>query len=444
MVNKMQQKEDLGTFRERFESLRVGLSIAASPESVSCVFSAINITGMCPFLQPDYLANVLVAKNFIVDLVRILALQNQPDIRSVISQNNHENHLANLFSIGSSISTESFDIKLAIPLIQQVVNNAPQEKIHSAVFRLAAQARLLLTSPTPSLKVASDAQSPVSSQVTQSSSPLSHDEAELRALKRIKLAHGISRCEKECIGIGPREDMETSNRDDCSEEATIEKSSIFQYRPLNTARREIRLLVLHPSENILDPFSYSCTLTHVSKDEDPSYEALSYVWGSEANRQNVLIDGRHLSATANLAEALDHLYYGDRPRRLWVDAICINQNDIPERNQQVQNMTEIYARARNVVVWIGVLEMMTQKFLDRLENEDNDRSPEHLRGFTARGSRIKGDPSAFDEEDKRLLSELAENPWFRRVWVIQEVAVAREVIVQTGRTTIFWSAFGQA
>jgi hypothetical protein len=76
--------------------------------------------------------------------------------------------------------------------------------------------------------------------------------------------------------------------------------------------------------------------------------------------------------------------------------------------------------------------------------EDDDQSPKHLRRWTASGARILTDPSELKEEDKRLLSELAQNPWFRRVWVIQEVAIAREVIVQTGRTTISWLAFSAA
>jgi hypothetical protein len=94
-------------------------------------------------------------------------------------------------------------------------------------------------------------------------------------------------------------------------------------------------------------------------DEDPEYEALSYVWGSGENKQKILIDGQQLSVTANLAEALEYLYNRDGPRKLWVDAICINQEDIPERSQQVGNMTEIYARARNAVVWIGLLGITT-------------------------------------------------------------------------------------
>ncbi|PQE29702.1 Heterokaryon incompatibility protein [Rutstroemia sp. NJR-2017a WRK4] len=223
---------------------------------------------------------------------------------------------------------------------------------------------------------------------------------------------------------------------------TIERSPLFHHRPLDTSRREIRLLVLHPAEDILDVFGYSCTLVHVSVDEDPDYEALSYVWGSKANKQKILIDGRQLEVTSNLAEALNHLYDCDTPRKLWVDAICINQEDISERSHQVQSMTEIYARARNVVVWMGVLGIATQNFLHHVENsEDDDQTPEHLRRWTASGTRIPGNTSAFNEEDLEVLSEVAQNPWFKRVWVVQEVAVAREVIVQTGRTTISWSAF---
>jgi hypothetical protein len=299
----------------------------------------------------------------IFDLVQILALQNQTNIRTVPSPNDHVNYLANLFSLGSSVFTDGFDIKLAIPLIEQVVNNGPEEKIRSAVSRLAAQARLLLTSPTPSLKVASGAQISTSSQVTELNSSMSHDEPEFRALKRIKLAHSDPRCGEGGIGIGQKCDMETLNQHDCYEEPALE----FRYRPLNTARREIRLLVLHPGEDILDLFSYSCSLIYVSMDEDPEYEALSYVWGSEANKQKILIDGRQLSVTANLAEALNHLYDSDSVRKLWVDAICINQRDIRERSHQVQNMTEIYARARNVMVWIGVLGITTQNLLHRGE-----------------------------------------------------------------------------
>ena len=106
-------------------------------------------------------------------------------------------------------------------------------------------------------------------------------------------------------------------------------------------------------------------------------------------------------------------------------------------------MKDIYARAKRVVVFIGVLGMVTQQLLQRLDNlEDEDKLPSRLSRWTASGSRIVADPSfPLIEDEKRLLNELAQLTWFRRIWVIQEVAVAREVIVQTGHTKISWSNF---
>jgi hypothetical protein len=258
----------------------------------------------------------------LIDL--ILALQHQTRIR-------YGNDLANLFRVGSSVFTDSFDIKLAIPLIEQVVNNEPDESIYNAVSDLAA--RLPVTFPTSPLKVVSNTQTSAASKATDSNSSRSDDKPEIRAPKRAKLAHGDSNREVDSSGIGQRYGTGASNKGDCDKEPAFEEPPIFQYRPLDTARREIRLLVLHPGEDV---FSYSCSLIYVSMDEDPDYEALSYVWGSDsdyealsylwgskANKKRILINGGQLSVTANLGEALDHLYDSDRPRKLWVDAICL-------------------------------------------------------------------------------------------------------------------------
>lgn len=390
-------------------------------------------------LKRYHIANdILDGKNLLLDL--ILALQDQPNLRAAPSQIRHVHYLANLFSIGSSIFTDNFDIKLAVPLVKQVVNNASAEKIYSAVSDLAA--RLLVTSPTGHPEFASEAQVLSPGNETEANWSVSDDEDEFRAPKRAKLAHGDSSHNEDCSGSEGRSDTGASNQDDSYEEPVIREPSRFQYRPLDATRRQIRLLVLHPGKDI---FSYSCSLIYVSMDENPHYEALSYVWGSAANKTEIEIDGQHLFVTANLAEALNHLYDTVHSRKLWVDAICINQNDVPEKNQEIQRMTEIYERAKNVVVWLGVVGIMDQHLAHRLETvEHDDQLPKHLRGWTVSGAKITNDPSGLDQEDKRIVSELAQNPWFRRVWVIQEVAVAREVIVQSGHTTLSWSAFGLA
>jgi Heterokaryon incompatibility protein (HET) len=299
-------------------------------------------------LTTNDLANILDGQNLLIDIISSLHHQ---------TQIHYGNELANLFRFESSVFTDRFDIKLAIPLIEQVVNNGPNESIYKAVSDLAAY--LSFISPNTYPKVASDMQTSTSTKGTDSNSSESDDEPEVRAPKRAKLAHGDSNREVDYGAFGRKDDAGASNKEYCDEEPAIEEPPIFEYRPLDTARREIRLLVLHPGEDIS---SYSCSLIYVSMDEKPDYEALSYVWGSnlhydeafsylrgsnpryeafsylsssEANKKKISINGKQLSVTANLAEALNHLYDSDHPRKLWVDAICINQKDTPERSQQV-------------------------------------------------------------------------------------------------------------
>jgi hypothetical protein len=91
------------------------------------------------------------------------------------------------------------------------------------------------------------------------------------------------------------------------------------------------------------------------------YEALSYAWGPQGSFSKILVcapDGA--AATASILSigpalkiALRHLRYADRPRRLWVDAVCINQMDNEEKDSQVKRMAEIYRQAGRVMVWLG-------------------------------------------------------------------------------------------
>lgn len=100
---------------------------------------------------------------------------------------------------------------------------------------------------------------------------------------------------------------------------------------------------------------YRCQPFTESLDEPPQYEALSYVWGKPNNVSPILLNGRVWNVTANLELALRHFrrYEKGEHRTLWVDALCINQGDIPERNQQVSIMRDIYNGAQDVLVWLG-------------------------------------------------------------------------------------------
>lgn len=125
----------------------------------------------------------------------------------------------------------------------------------------------------------------------------------------------------------------------------------YEYIPLSRPRctRVIKL------NRALDPSSpLVLKLIEISLDKTTtSYEALSYTWGSQPLDRPVRCDSRTLLITANAEAALRRLRKKRRPRYLWVDAICINQASIAERNVQVVSMGDIYRGAKNVLIWLG-------------------------------------------------------------------------------------------
>jgi hypothetical protein len=130
----------------------------------------------------------------------------------------------------------------------------------------------------------------------------------------------------------------------------------FAYVPLD-APREIRLLeIIHTEPELV------CNLSTVSLHDKPRFSALSYEWGGPTVKIPITVNGRAFPVTANLARALENvrhhwtIRFPDRDIsscRLWADAICINQNDIDEKNQQIQLMQTLYATAEIVLCWIG-------------------------------------------------------------------------------------------
>lgn len=102
----------------------------------------------------------------------------------------------------------------------------------------------------------------------------------------------------------------------------------------------LRLVILEPSQHMESPIR--CQLIHANLAGDPEYEALSYVWGDPMDKVAISLQNTETSVTRNLWNALCRLRLADKPRTLWVDAICIDQSNIEERNQQVGIMRQIY------------------------------------------------------------------------------------------------------
>lgn len=130
----------------------------------------------------------------------------------------------------------------------------------------------------------------------------------------------------------------------------------YDYEPL-AKPRFIRLLTLLPSPSSTKPLK--CRLHQVLLDElkDPepknTYEALSYVWGAKNGTIPITCGGRKLLITPNCDSALRHLRHKLTRRVLWIDAICIDQQSVEERNCQVPLMGEIYTAAKKVIIWLG-------------------------------------------------------------------------------------------
>lgn len=122
------------------------------------------------------------------------------------------------------------------------------------------------------------------------------------------------------------------------------------YSALNVDTAEIGLLELLPGKEAAPIHG---TLRIVSVHNNLTFEALFYVWGDATVTMPMLVDGDAFHVTTNLEEGLRALRYRRKSRVLWVDAICINQHDVTEKNVHVPRIGTIYSEANRVVAWLG-------------------------------------------------------------------------------------------
>ncbi|KAK3343936.1 heterokaryon incompatibility protein-domain-containing protein, partial [Lasiosphaeria hispida] len=209
---------------------------------------------------------------------------------------------------------------------------------------------------------------------------------------------------------------------------TLFNASAYRFSPLPDG--SIRLLRLMPHRDEHAPIQcqlFEYPLLDLGKGTD-LYEALSYVWGPPGKPRLVFTDEGYLLVRDNLYAALSRLRDRSLPRIVWADAICIDQDSNNERNHQVQFMAKIYARASRVVVW---LEEATEN-----GSTDGDQALKEI-SFAAE-SHSTGSPDGKSQEE---VLKLLQRSWFRRIWVLQEVAAARHVLIMCRSTEIEGYAF---
>ncbi|KAJ0155939.1 Uncharacterized protein HZ326_1884 [Fusarium oxysporum f. sp. albedinis] len=238
----------------------------------------------------------------------------------------------------------------------------------------------------------------------------------------------------------------------------------LRYRPLSTPR-SIRLLSIAEADNSGSRI-LTCYLTEVSLDSPSlNYYALSYTWGDPLRTTRILVNGEWLVVRLNIEDCLRHLrlyLYGcdrhsvchkesptlvplDRrltfPTLLWVDAICINQNDLDERAQQVNLIREIYSRASSVLVWLGRATYQTvPAFRLLLGLADISRASLDVRQeYIAHVIRNESFKCYW-----LALGELLQREWWHRVWTIQEAVLGSDIRVICGPFVVEWDRIMQA
>jgi hypothetical protein len=225
------------------------------------------------------------------------------------------------------------------------------------------------------------------------------------------------------------------------------KTNNYQYTPLpkdsgSKIIRVIDLLPLHESALL------TLRIRTVDLADNPEYEAISYCWGAPVFDRKVSIEGQGvLSITHSLQGVLKKLRTAEKVRTIWADAICINQGDIDERNAQVQLMRDVYRKCTRVIAWLG-----------EGTNESNigmDTVPRVLKALRAKeqtrdGRMLKHLPEAAlvkygfpqrNELSLRCLFGIFERPWFQRVWIIQELALAPKAWLLCGDKLAAWYDF---
>jgi hypothetical protein len=217
--------------------------------------------------------------------------------------------------------------------------------------------------------------------------------------------------------------------------STASGLSNFVHDSLDTSQQTIRLLI--PLEHG-DHYT-SWHIQHFSLDSTPEYRALSYTWGPPTPCHNIVIDGKKFLVRQNLFNFL-HTYTGEG--HLWVDQICIDQDSVRERNHQVSIMADIYRNATEVIVWLGDTDPALEKtlmpfFLGHEKTNEFYKTPKQ--GKFAKFLLIPIEDKIV--KIKPAFLQFFSNPYWNRVWIVQEIMLARELTVQWGTHTISWGRF---
>lgn len=280
----------------------------------------------------------------------------------------------------------------------------------------------------------------------QSCPPLAEPTTEEESLEMEGLAEVVEQVTRRSTGLSQLGDQSI-------EPAHANEESNYVYSSLGTSdgRTRFRLLEINPGgeDDVM-----TLTLSEYYLDDCPEYEALSYCWGEVTEELPISVNGANLGIRRTLGNALLRLRLEDQPRVLWADAICINQKDDDERAEQVSLMRDIYQRAERTIVDIGprtdetaanafkMLRAIANEAESKLSRSHTQESGVDYHNLTGTYADLTHSSLGTDADGKAYetsaVRELVLTDWFSRVWVVQEVSLARDAIVIWGTEIIDW------
>jgi Heterokaryon incompatibility protein (HET) len=243
----------------------------------------------------------------------------------------------------------------------------------------------------------------------------------------------------------------------------------FVYDSLYIPNDSIRLLQILPRSQTE---KIHCRIDQFPALDCPSYCAVSYCWGEPDQPQMIILNDREFLIHQNLWWLLYHLRLANETRKLWIDAICIDQASVKERNHQVGLMGMIYERAETVLVWLGRESEDSRIAMDLLMNFPNStkpvaiiRPPNPTIFSTGRSifpgltddaylkspylEKYDANNEASDEVEKQddkndegwaALANLCRREYWYRTWIIQELLLASNIDLLCGDTKVSWKA----
>lgn len=244
----------------------------------------------------------------------------------------------------------------------------------------------------------------------------------------------------------------------------------FKYQPLDPSKQQIRLLRVEPEPGDGNQAA-ACELhtfdfvpaTRGGSQEMPTFAALSYTWksasyphpwGSRKNRNSATLNGQPIRVNQNLYEFLRSIAEELQHMWLWIDQLCIDQNNDTERSNQVSIMADIYSYADEVIIWLGPLDERTVhaplvlEFIKWAGSDQRTRDIEEQERILSRSGfhRVRrhnadllSNSYKHNVKDiKKARNFMADLPYWKRMWIVQEVVLAKKLRIRWGSYWVSW------